>query len=92
MPAMSIVMLAVYDEGDCLSDSLRAGASGYLLKRTPGPRLPEALRAASQGGLPSARRRHTRVHQCPDSAGNPALTCGRLEHTLAQSEDRQQHK
>jgi DNA-binding NarL/FixJ family response regulator len=54
-------MLTVYDEGDFLFDSLRAGASGYLLKRTPAPRLFAALREALQGGLPLSRQMATRV-------------------------------
>jgi DNA-binding NarL/FixJ family response regulator len=60
-PELPIVMLTVYDEGDYLFDALRAGASGYLLKRTPAPRLFQALREACQGGLPLSRQMATRV-------------------------------
>ena len=55
-PQTQIVMHTVYDEGDFLFDALKAGASGYLLKRTTGARLLEALREAGQGGMPFTRQ------------------------------------
>jgi DNA-binding NarL/FixJ family response regulator len=61
LPGTPIVMLTVYDEGDYLFASLQAGASGYLLKRTPGPRLLEAVREACQGGLPLTRQMAVKV-------------------------------
>ena len=51
-PQTQIVMHTVYDEGDFLFDALKAGASGYLLKRTTGAGLLEALREACAGGMP----------------------------------------
>ncbi len=56
IPQTQIVMHTVYDEGDFLFNALRAGASGYLLKRTTGPRLLEALREAVEGGMPFTRQ------------------------------------
>ena len=55
-PQTQIVMHTVYDEGDFLFDALKAGASGYLLKRTTGARLLEALREACEGGMPFTRQ------------------------------------
>jgi DNA-binding NarL/FixJ family response regulator len=55
-PKTQIVMHTVYDEGDFLFDALKAGASGYLLKRTTGARLLEALREACEGGMPFTRQ------------------------------------
>ena len=55
-PQTQIVMHTVYDEGDFLFDALKAGASGYLLKRTTGARLLEALREACDGGMPFTRQ------------------------------------
>jgi DNA-binding NarL/FixJ family response regulator len=52
LPQIQIVMHTVYDEGDFLFNALKAGASGYLLKRTTGSRLLEALREACDGGMP----------------------------------------
>jgi DNA-binding NarL/FixJ family response regulator len=63
IPATPIIMLTVYDEGDFLFDSLRAGASGYLLKRAIGDTLPEAMREAQAGGLPLTRHMAAKVGQ-----------------------------
>jgi DNA-binding NarL/FixJ family response regulator len=49
-------MLTVYDEGEYLFDSLKAGASGYLLKRTTGDKLVEAITEARLGGVPLTRQ------------------------------------
>lgn len=51
-PAARIVMLTVYEEGKPLFDSLKAGACGYLLKRTPPDKLLEGIRDAHAGGVP----------------------------------------
>jgi DNA-binding NarL/FixJ family response regulator len=63
MPALPIIMLTVYDEGDYLFDSLKAGASGYLLKRTIGDKLLEAMQEAQAGGLPLTRHMAAKVGQ-----------------------------
>jgi DNA-binding NarL/FixJ family response regulator len=56
LPSLPIIMLTVYDEGDYLFDSLKAGASGYLLKRTTGEKLVEAIMEARLGGVPLTRQ------------------------------------
>ena len=63
MPTTPILMLTVYDEGDYLFDSLKAGASGYLLKRTIGDKLLEAMQEAQAGGLPLTRHMAVKVGQ-----------------------------
>ena len=54
-PALPIVMLTVYEDSDALFKSLMAGANGYLVKRTPRPKLLEALREICAGGAPMSR-------------------------------------
>lgn len=49
LPDVAIVMLTVSRDDNDLFDSLRAGASGYLLKDTDPGRLPEALRGVLSG-------------------------------------------
>ena len=56
LPSLPIIMLTVYDESDYLFDSLKAGASGYLLKRTTGEKLVEAITEARLGGVPLTRQ------------------------------------
>jgi DNA-binding NarL/FixJ family response regulator len=51
-PDARIVMLTVYEDGKALFDSLRAGACGYLLKRTRPEKVLEAIRDARDGGVP----------------------------------------
>ena len=63
MPATPIIMLTVYDEGDYLFDSLKAGASGYLLKRAIGDKLLDAMQEARAGGLPLTRHMAAKVGQ-----------------------------
>ncbi|RME96405.1 MAG: DNA-binding response regulator [Verrucomicrobia bacterium] len=55
-PDLPVVMLTVYEDSDTLFASLLAGADGYLVKRTPRPRLIEALREVCAGGAPMSRR------------------------------------
>ena len=54
-PGVAVVMLTQSAEDDDLFDSLRAGASGYLLKDTDPTRLPELLRGvlAGEAAMPS---------------------------------------
>jgi DNA-binding NarL/FixJ family response regulator len=51
-PDARIVMLTVYEESKALFDSLKAGACGYLLKRSAPEKLLEAIREAREGGVP----------------------------------------
>jgi len=50
-PDVHIVMLTVSDVADTIFRSLRAGASGYLLKDTPVDQTLAAIRAAHAGGM-----------------------------------------
>jgi DNA-binding NarL/FixJ family response regulator len=56
-------MLTVYEDSDSLFKSLRAGASGYLLKRTASARLLEAIHEVSTGGSPMTPQLARRVVQ-----------------------------
>ncbi len=51
-PNLLSLMLTVYDDDERIFDAMCAGASGYLLKKTPPARLIESLREAVQGGAP----------------------------------------
>lgn len=52
LPEMTVLMLTVYDDDDRIFDAICAGASGYLLKRTPPAKLLENIREAVSGGAP----------------------------------------
>jgi len=51
-PGMVLLAHTVYDDDERIFDALCAGASGYLLKKTPPARLLEALQEAARGGAP----------------------------------------
>ena len=52
LPRLQVLMLTVYEDGDSIFRALKAGASGYLVKREAAERLLEALREVRQGGAP----------------------------------------
>src|SRR5262249_42742497 len=63
MPQVQFLMLTVYEDSDSLFNSLKAGASGYLLKRTASSRLLEAIRDVHSGGSPMSSHLARRVVQ-----------------------------
>jgi DNA-binding NarL/FixJ family response regulator len=52
LPQVQILMLSMYEQSDLIFDSLRAGASGYLLKNTPAAELIKAIKQVHAGGAP----------------------------------------
>ena len=51
-PEIEIIMLTVYHDSHKIFDSLKAGASGYLLKHTSLPEIKEAIDLLLSGGAP----------------------------------------
>jgi DNA-binding NarL/FixJ family response regulator len=60
-PELLILTLTVYDDDERIFDALCAGASGYLLKKTPPARLVESLREVMDGGAPMSPEVAARV-------------------------------
>ena len=52
LPATQVLMLTTYEEADLIFDSLRNGASGYLLKNMPPSELVQAIEQVHAGGAP----------------------------------------
>ena len=52
LPSGQILMLTVYEDSDKIFNSLLAGASGYLLKRTPQREILEAIADVHRGNSP----------------------------------------
>ena len=52
LPETDVLMLTTYDRGEMIFDSLRAGATGYLLKNQPLEELVQALQEVRAGGSP----------------------------------------
>jgi DNA-binding NarL/FixJ family response regulator len=52
LPKLCVLMLTTYEETDLIFNSLRAGASGYLLKEMPHADLVQAIKDVHAGGAP----------------------------------------
>jgi len=52
LPDVQVIMLTVYADPDRIFSAIRAGASGYLLKRSATERLFQAIREVQAGGAP----------------------------------------
>jgi DNA-binding NarL/FixJ family response regulator len=51
-PLIKFMMCTVYEDDEKIFDALRAGASGYILKKTPPSKLLEAIIELQNGGAP----------------------------------------
>lgn len=51
-PATQIMMFTVFEDNERIFEAIRAGAMGYLLKKTPSDEIIEAVRDLHQGGAP----------------------------------------
>jgi DNA-binding NarL/FixJ family response regulator len=47
-----VIMLTVFEDNDSVFEAIRAGASGYLLKKTPHEKIHESIRDVLNGGAP----------------------------------------
>jgi len=77
---ISIIALTVYDDDERIFDMLCAGASGYLLKKTPPARLIESLKDAVRGGSPMSQdspSRKSRLQPHPARIPHPETSGGR---------------
>jgi DNA-binding NarL/FixJ family response regulator len=52
LPSVPVMMLTVYEDTDAIFNALKAGASGYLLKRTDPAKVLEAVTELHNGGAP----------------------------------------
>jgi DNA-binding NarL/FixJ family response regulator len=70
-PEATILMLTVFADADLVFQSIRNGASGYLLKKTAPDRLLAAIREAHAGGAPMSPEIARRVLQLCRQAPPP---------------------
>jgi DNA-binding NarL/FixJ family response regulator len=79
LPETQVIMLTMFDDTQLIFDALRAGASGYLLKRAAPKELPAAIEQVQQGGSPMTPEIARQVvqffqHQSPVPAADDDLT------------------
>lgn len=88
LPTVQFLMLTVYEDSDSLFNSFKAGARGYLLKRTAPVRLLDAIRDVHAGGSPMTPHLARRVVEYlskppagspPDDSPVSSLTPGERE-------------
>jgi len=86
LPKLPVMMLTSYDDPEKIFQSLKAGACGYLLKRTSLAEVLEAIQEMHRGGSPMstqiARRVVASLHQPTPKTAASALT-EREEQILA---------
>lgn len=79
---VKILMLTVFDDNKNVFEALKAGANGYLLKKTPPDRLIEHIREAYEGGGPMTASIATEVLKMFNSISGPA----RQDYNLSERE------
>lgn len=61
LPSTQVIVLTVYEDSEHIFQALKAGASGYLLKRSEPEEVLEAIRNARDGGAPMSSQVAYRV-------------------------------
>jgi DNA-binding NarL/FixJ family response regulator len=83
-PNIQILMFTVFDDDEKIFDAIRAGASGYLLKKTPPAEIIQAVRDLYQGGAPMTSSIARRVIQSFQAA--PATIVEDYQLTVRENE------
>jgi DNA-binding NarL/FixJ family response regulator len=84
-PSTEVLMLTVFEDDKKIFDSICAGASGYLLKKTPPARILEAIRELHEGGAPMtpkvAKRLLASFHNT-DTSPSPGVQLSQRERDV----------
>lgn len=71
-PGIDVLMLTVFEHDESIFASIRAGASGYLLKDTPAAEVVRAVLELAEGGAPMSPGIARRVLERARAAAAPA--------------------
>jgi DNA-binding NarL/FixJ family response regulator len=86
LPDAQVIMLTVYEDTENIFNALAAGASGYLLKRTPSAELLAGIRQVLSGGSPMtahiARKVVQSFHKAPATSEPAENLSGREREVL----------
>jgi len=77
-PDTRFLMLTVYEESEKIFQALRAGANGYLLKRSSMAEVLDAIRQGNEGGAPMSSAIALRVVQYFNRLGDGAPVAEKL--------------
>src|SRR5882724_2303869 len=72
LPQVQVMMLTAYEDTENIFNSLAAGASGYMLKRTKRAELLSAIRDVNRGGSPMTTHIARKVVQSFQRPAPPA--------------------
>ena len=78
LPTADVMMLTVFEDEEKIYKSICAGASGYLLKKTPPSKILEAIQEMSDGGAPMTATIARKVLNAFQSSPPPASVDYRL--------------
>lgn len=82
-PRVFIIMQTVFENNDKIFEAIRAGADGYLLKKTPAQKLIDGIREVLEGGAPMtpavARKVLEMHHDQPNAAKKAKLNLSERE-------------
>lgn len=85
LPALQIIMITKYSDTEKVFKALRAGAAGYLLKRSAPEEILEAIKEVQRGGAPMtseiARKVVEAFKEAPAS-DNSEMALTRREHEI----------
>lgn len=85
MPGLQVIMVTVYKNLDLIFQALKAGASGYILKRSRPEEIVEAIAEVRAGGAPMTSeiaRMVVRSFQGPFNEPNAVKLTGRESEIL----------
>lgn len=86
-PGLQILILTVYEDNDRVFGALKAGASGYLLKRADPAEILQSISEVKQGGAPMSSQIARRVVQSFRETAHPV----RAEKLSQREEEILQH-
>ncbi len=90
-PEILFMMCTIYEEDEKIFEALKAGANGYILKKTAPGKLLDSLRELHEGGAPMSSQIARKVvnafqgRTSPDTAGN--TTTGKTISILSNREN-----
>lgn len=85
LPETQIMMLTVFEDSEHIFNALKAGASGYLLKRSEPQDVLDAIRDIREGGAPMSSQIARKVVQAfrePRAARSPAAKLTQREEEI----------
>ncbi len=72
-PKILVMMFTVFEDDDKIFDAIRAGASGYILKKTPSEEIVESIKDLYHGGAPMSASIARKVIQSFQSQTTPRM-------------------